>query len=215
MTNQKGFTHIAITVVSFIVATVIFVGAWWLFFGGADDVTINTNTTAVIDSFEDCIAAGYPAMESYPRQCSTGSETFTEVIVNVNASIPISVTTEMLLTNPAIYIGKEVCVTGYYQYSFEFMAMAVKYNTDTEGRKILQPPYIWMASTINENELECTSEENRARSCFGKITACGLFEVSDDEGFGAYDYRLTSTTTSSTNTNTTVNVNSNTSATDD
>jgi len=26
---------------------------------------------AAIDSFEDCITAGFPAMESYPRQCST------------------------------------------------------------------------------------------------------------------------------------------------
>jgi hypothetical protein len=34
-----------------------------------------------IDSFEDCLAAGYPAMESYPRQCMVpGGETFTEII---------------------------------------------------------------------------------------------------------------------------------------
>lgn len=32
-----------------------------------------------IDSFDDCIAAGFPAMESYPRQCRTSDdETFTE-----------------------------------------------------------------------------------------------------------------------------------------
>lgn len=31
-----------------------------------------------INSFDECIAAGYPAMESYPRQCSTGEKTFTE-----------------------------------------------------------------------------------------------------------------------------------------
>lgn len=34
-----------------------------------------------IDSFEDCVAAGYPVMESYPRQCSVpGIGTFTEDI---------------------------------------------------------------------------------------------------------------------------------------
>ena len=33
---------------------------------------------AEINSFEECIAAGYPAMESYPRQCSDGVNTFTE-----------------------------------------------------------------------------------------------------------------------------------------
>ncbi len=33
-----------------------------------------------IDNFEDCIKAGNPAMESYPRQCRAGDRTFTEVI---------------------------------------------------------------------------------------------------------------------------------------
>ena len=35
-----------------------------------------------INSFEDCIAAGNPAMESYPRQCrdSLSDKTFVEVI---------------------------------------------------------------------------------------------------------------------------------------
>lgn len=34
-----------------------------------------------IDSFEECVEAGYPVMESYPRQCSANGQTFTEVIV--------------------------------------------------------------------------------------------------------------------------------------
>ncbi|MBN2203195.1 MAG: hypothetical protein JW700_03345 [Candidatus Aenigmarchaeota archaeon] len=34
-----------------------------------------------IDSFEDCIAAGYPALESYPRQCNTpDGKHFVEVL---------------------------------------------------------------------------------------------------------------------------------------
>ncbi|MBN1274673.1 hypothetical protein JXA12_00065 [Candidatus Woesearchaeota archaeon] len=33
-----------------------------------------------INSFEECVAAGYPIMESYPRQCSTGQQTFAETI---------------------------------------------------------------------------------------------------------------------------------------
>ena len=38
-------------------------------------------STSAIDTFEECVAAGYPVMESYPRQCRvTGGPTFTEVI---------------------------------------------------------------------------------------------------------------------------------------
>ena len=34
-----------------------------------------------IESFEDCVKAGNPVMESYPRQCAVpGGATFTEVI---------------------------------------------------------------------------------------------------------------------------------------
>ncbi|MFC1728618.1 hypothetical protein ACFLZ7_04095 [Nanoarchaeota archaeon] len=33
-----------------------------------------------IDDFEDCIAEGNPAMESYPRQCISDGKTFTEQI---------------------------------------------------------------------------------------------------------------------------------------
>ena len=36
---------------------------------------------STIDSFDECVAAGYPVMESYPRQCRVpGGPTFTEVI---------------------------------------------------------------------------------------------------------------------------------------
>jgi len=36
---------------------------------------------ALISSFDDCIEAGYPAMESYPRQCAVpGKRTFVEII---------------------------------------------------------------------------------------------------------------------------------------
>ena len=33
-----------------------------------------------VNNFKECIAAGNPAMESYPRQCRHGDKTYTEVI---------------------------------------------------------------------------------------------------------------------------------------
>lgn len=41
---------------------------------------VNNVCGSTINNFEECIAAGYPAMESYPRQCSDGSRTYAEVI---------------------------------------------------------------------------------------------------------------------------------------
>ncbi len=37
-------------------------------------------STSNINSFEECVAAGNPVMESYPRQCNAGGKTFTEEI---------------------------------------------------------------------------------------------------------------------------------------
>jgi hypothetical protein len=46
--------------------------------------TVNINNWEVaedeINSFEDCVNAGNPVMESYPRQCRAGDRTFTEEI---------------------------------------------------------------------------------------------------------------------------------------
>ena len=42
----------------------------------------NYNLATSITSFEDCARAGNPVMESYPRQCRAGGQSFTEYIGN-------------------------------------------------------------------------------------------------------------------------------------
>ncbi len=39
--------------------------------------------TQSVTDFDSCISAGYPAMESYPRQCSDGTNTYTEDISGI------------------------------------------------------------------------------------------------------------------------------------
>lgn len=38
---------------------------------------------AQITNYEECVAAGYPVMESYPEKCSDGNQTFTRVIDDI------------------------------------------------------------------------------------------------------------------------------------
>lgn len=45
-----------------------------------ESVSGSGSDDSVIDSFEDCIKAGFPAMESYPRQCRADGKTFVEKI---------------------------------------------------------------------------------------------------------------------------------------
>ncbi|MBT4120503.1 MAG: hypothetical protein HOA57_03095 [Candidatus Magasanikbacteria bacterium] len=52
-------------------------GAFDIVDGSCEDQNLNE-----VNSFEDCIKAGNPAMESYPRQCRHGDKGFTENIGN-------------------------------------------------------------------------------------------------------------------------------------
>ncbi len=56
-----------------------------------DSEVLNTN---YVTNFEECIAAGNPAMESYPRQCRHGEETFVEEIVNKTDADFVSLVTQ-------------------------------------------------------------------------------------------------------------------------
>lgn len=59
--------------------------------------------TAEITNFEQCIEAGNPAMESYPRQCrdSKSDRTFTEIIEEIPIQSPVE--------PPIEPIGEVVC----------------------------------------------------------------------------------------------------------
>lgn len=54
------------------------------------NITVNDTQTSDINSFEECVAAGNPVMESYPRQCRAGNRTFVSLVdffqVNKNTS---------------------------------------------------------------------------------------------------------------------------------
>lgn len=49
-------------------------------FEKAASTSVNTDST--ISSFEECVAAGNPVMESYPRQCIANGVTYVEDIDN-------------------------------------------------------------------------------------------------------------------------------------
>lgn len=57
----------------FIIAVLVGVGVWWF---------ASNPTTTEVTNFQECVEAGNEVMESYPRQCSAGGETFTEDIGN-------------------------------------------------------------------------------------------------------------------------------------
>lgn len=53
------------------------------------------NNTVVVSSFEECVLAGNPIMESYPRQCVDGDNLFIEEIENEEENNEIEDNTEL------------------------------------------------------------------------------------------------------------------------
>lgn len=66
---------------------------------------INKNNWVVIRSFQECMDAGYPIMESYPRQCNDGNQTFVEEIwENPN---PIACPDDGKICPDGSFVGRE------------------------------------------------------------------------------------------------------------
>jgi len=118
---MKIFALIAIVIAA--------VGVWYIWAAmvnnGADYTDQNPDTTLEeVRSFEDCERAGYPVMESYPRQCAVpDGRTYTEEIV-VEATYE-NADEDMIvveLPDPGAVVGKEFKVMGEARGTWFFEA---------------------------------------------------------------------------------------------
>lgn len=89
---MKNSTKISIALVTALVVGYFAVSTY-------NNQTETPRATTVITSYEECVAAGYPVMESYPEQCAVpGGSTFTRIIdTNPANGNPDSVTERTVL----------------------------------------------------------------------------------------------------------------------
>ncbi|MFQ5474213.1 MAG: hypothetical protein ACE5DM_00085 [Candidatus Nanoarchaeia archaeon] len=62
-----------------------------------------------VSDFEECVAAGNPVMESYPRQCKNGNRTFTEELDEAIATPDSDIMKEEVEKIPQPYCGDDAC----------------------------------------------------------------------------------------------------------
>ncbi|MDO8676547.1 MAG: hypothetical protein Q7K16_02765, partial [Candidatus Azambacteria bacterium] len=100
-------------------------------FGVAWKVAKKEAPTLVVTNFEECVTAGNPVMESYPRRCRHGGETYTESIGNefekANLIRIDSPRPNQILQSPLIIKG-EARGNWFFEASFPVML------TDWDGR---------------------------------------------------------------------------------
>lgn len=118
-------------------------------------------------SFEDCVAAGYPVMESYPRQCKTpDGRTYAEELpapepTYVNASADM-----IRVTNPTpgAVTGKSFTVTGEARGNWYFEASFPIEVRDSSGNLlttvVAQADGEWMTTEFVPFTAEVTVDES-------------------------------------------------------
>lgn len=97
-----------------------------------------------IASFEECVAAGNPVMESYPRQCSANGQTFVEVFDEITEN-PRNVSVEAgdTVTSPLTVTGE---ASGwYFEASFPVRLL------DGHGNEIAVAPAQAQSDWMTEN----------------------------------------------------------------
>lgn len=142
-------------------AVLILGGAAWAYTSSqnsdVEGVTTEQPTTEVL-SFEDCVAAGYPVMESSPRQCRTpDGRTYAEEptdeqraaqITYVNASANNVVVDT---PKPGDVTGKEVTVMGKARGTWYFEASFPVEILDKNGNRLAIAPAQAQGEWMTEN----------------------------------------------------------------
>jgi hypothetical protein len=100
-------------------------------------LTKKNEATPVVSNFTECVAAGYPVMESFPRQCKTPEgRNFTEIIDGEDFSNLITVTTPA----PGVAVKSPFEVRGKARGQWFFEASFPVKLLDGNGKEIAAVP---------------------------------------------------------------------------
>lgn len=102
-------------------------GWWWK--------SKSTHSGVAVATFEECVAAGNAVMESYPRQCRAGEQTFTE---NIGNELEKADLIKLTSPRPGATVSSPLTVTGEARGYWFFEASFPVMLTDWDGKIIAQ-----------------------------------------------------------------------------
>ena len=138
-----------------------------------------------VNSFEECIAAGYPALESYPRQCKTpDGKTFVEDIGNELEKINLiridSPRPNDETKSPLEILGQ---ARGYWFFEADFPVKLLDDNGNELGIAVAQALSDWMIDDFVPFEATLkfqTPTTKRGVLILEKDNPSGLLENADE-----------------------------------
>ncbi len=138
-----------------------------------------------IANFEDCVSAGYPVLESYPRQCKTkDGQTFSEDIGNELEKMDLirieNPRPNQTITSPLIIKGE---ARGYWFFEASFPLKMLDGNGNLVAQGIAQAKKEWMTSDFVPFEAVLEFENPKTKKgllILEKNNPSGLAEHSDE-----------------------------------
>ena len=174
---EKSTSSISIAIVAFVVAGILF----GLFF-----ISIFKNRSSVPDqnitNFDECAAAGNLVMESWPRQCRAGDETFVEDIGNEFEKLDLirinNPRPGQAISSPLLIEGE---ARGYWFFEGDFSVRLLDENGKLIGEGVLSAQSQWMTEEFVpfEGKLIFTTPFQRGLLILEKNNPSGLPENDD------------------------------------
>ena len=144
----------------------------------------DSDFNGIINDFNDCIKAGNPAMESYPRQCLVNEEVFTENIGNeLEKNDLIRINTprpNQKITNPLVIEGE---AKGNWFFEGDFPVVLTDWDGLIIAEGFASANGVWMTDEFVKFEAELEFEKpeykNNGTLILRKDNPSGLLEHDD------------------------------------
>lgn len=132
----------------------------------------STPNQSTITSFEDCLLAGYPIRETYPRQCATEDGRLFAEVIQESISYNNASTSDIVidLPFPGAVTGKTFTVTGKARGYWFFEASFPITIIDSKGDVIVQTFVQATGDWMTENFVPFAKEIEMPNTYTGKAT---------------------------------------------
>ena len=135
-----------------VVVLAVITAGFWFIYGGE-----KTKAPTIITNFTECVEAGNPIMESYPRQCNYKGQTFAEFVGNelekqdlIRISSPRPNDT---IKSPVTITGE---ARGYWFFEASFPIVVVDWDGRIIGQGIATAKSEWMVEDFVPFEANIT-----------------------------------------------------------
>jgi hypothetical protein len=134
-----------------IIALFIISGGIYFYFVPQNKIEAPQNSQPAvtkITNFDECVAAGNPVMESYPRQCTVGGKTFTE---NIGNELELDDLIKIDSPRPNTKVASPLIVTGEARGVWYFEAQFPIKLVDANGQVLAQTPAQALGDWMTQN----------------------------------------------------------------